>query len=207
MTLSPELSQPADAPDSVETPVVLLVDDESRVLDALRRSLMDEPFEILTASSADTALQLLASRHVDVVISDERMPGMSGSEFLTIVCRDYPDTVRIMLTGHASLDAAIRAINEGEIYRLLLKPCGAFELGLALREAVDYRDLRTAAFRLLKVAQHQAAVLAEVEKLAPDLVEKAKSSAKSAESGPLSGPALAARIRMDLVRFGARPSK
>ncbi|MBI4820780.1 MAG: response regulator [Deltaproteobacteria bacterium] len=188
--------------------MVLLVDDETRILDALRRSLIDEPFEILTANNAETALQILASQKIDIVVSDERMPGMAGSEFLTIVCRDYPDTVRMMLTGHASLDASIRAINDAEIYRLLLKPCGGFELALALREASEYKDLRTAAFRLLKLARGQARILEELERSAPEQVKAARTAAAelSKDTPALAGPALAARIRMDLVKFGSRPS-
>lgn len=98
---------------------ILLVDDEPHVTEALRRTLHTEPYEILSANSANEALQIPAREPVTVVISDERMPGMRGTEFLARVYRDYPETIRIMLTGHANLELAMRAINEGQIYRFL----------------------------------------------------------------------------------------
>jgi len=81
---------------------VLFVDDELHVTEGLKRALRKEPYEIMSANSADKALEILARQPVDIVVSDEKMPGMSGSEFLTVVCRKYPDTIRIILTGHAS---------------------------------------------------------------------------------------------------------
>lgn len=96
---------------------ILLVDDEPNVTDALKRSMRNEPYELLTASSAASAQQILAGRHVDVVVSDEQMPGMAGSEFLSWVRAQFPHTIRMILSGQATLAAAIRAINEGEVYR------------------------------------------------------------------------------------------
>jgi len=75
----------------------------------LKDALANEPYDILSAASAEEALPILDREQVDVVISDEKMPGMSGSEFLAIVRQEYPDTVRMILTGHASLESAIRA--------------------------------------------------------------------------------------------------
>ena len=82
---------------------VLLVDDEKNVRSALRRALRHESCEILEAESAAEALRLLESRPVAVVVSDESMPGMSGTELLARVRAEYPETFRIILTGHASL--------------------------------------------------------------------------------------------------------
>jgi len=92
---------------------VLIVDDEPTITDLLKDALANEPYDILSAASAEEALPILDREQVDVVISDEKMPGMSGSEFLAIVRQEYPDTVRMILTGHGSLESAIRAINEG----------------------------------------------------------------------------------------------
>ncbi len=121
-------------------PRVLLVDDEPHVTEALKRVLREEAYDIRTASSARTALQILAREAVDVVVSDERMPGMSGSEFLATVRRSYPNTVRILLTGHANLEAAVRAINEGEIYRFLTKPCKEADLTRAIEHALRRKE-------------------------------------------------------------------
>ena len=118
---------------------VLFVDDEPKVTRAIKHTLRKENYEILSAVSAQEALGILERESVDVVVSDEQMPGMSGSELLARVCREYPDTVRIILTGQASLEAAVRAINEGEIYRFLEKPCDAEELATAIRQALQQR--------------------------------------------------------------------
>ena len=105
---------------------VLIVDDDPAVRDVVREAFSAEPYALLIAGSADDALDIMSRTQADVVISDEKMPGMSGSEFLSIVRKKYPDTIRIILTGHADLEAAIRAINEGEIYRFFRKPCNCF---------------------------------------------------------------------------------
>ncbi len=131
-------------------PVVLFVDDERRVLESLRRVLMRQPFRILTAKSGRQALEMLSGTKVDVVVSDEKMPGMSGSEFLTEVRQRYPDIARIMLTGHADINAAIQAINEGRIYRFLLKPVSPDELASVIRNAIQEQQQSD---RLLEFSQ------------------------------------------------------
>ena len=120
---------------------ILLVDDDPHVTAALQDALRREPYDILSAGSAEGGLALLSRQPVDVVISDERMPGLSGSEFLALVRQRMPDTVRMLLTGQASLEAAIRAINEGEIFRFFTKPCRAAELAAAIRQGLRQRRL------------------------------------------------------------------
>ncbi len=108
---------------------ILLVDDDVRVTQALRRTLhATVPWEVQTANSARDALAMLERESFDVVISDERMPEVSGSELLQEVRRRWPDTTRIILTGEASLESTIRAINDAGIYRFLMKPCRTDEL-------------------------------------------------------------------------------
>jgi len=121
------------------SPIILLVDDEPNVTHALIKTLRVEAYETLSATSAEEALQILAREPIDVVVADEQMPGMSGSQLLAAVCRDYPDTVRIILTGQASLEAAVRAINEGEIFRFLEKPCDGQELADTIHQALQQR--------------------------------------------------------------------
>ncbi len=115
---------------------VLFVDDEPLVLDALRRMLRDK-FHTYTADSGEKGLAAIEENGpFAVVISDMRMPGMNGAEFLARIRKDAPDTVRMLLTGFTDLDAAIAAVNEGNIFRFLTKPCkkdelvGAINLGL-----------------------------------------------------------------------------
>lgn len=148
---------------------ILFVDDEPLVTEALKRSLRKEPYRILSANSAARGLDILAREPIDVVISDEMMPGMLGSEFLALVCRDYPDTVRIILTGHANLQSAIRAINEGQVYRFLTKPCNEAELSVTLRQALQHKELMEKSRQLLQAVKHQHAILEDLEKEHPGI--------------------------------------
>lgn len=115
---------------------ILLVDDEVNVIKAISRVLGNEPWQILTARSGREALELMATTAVDVIVSDERMPGMSGVELLSAVSKIYPDTIRIILTGHANTQLVFQAITDGAIYRFLTKPWNDDELVVLLRDAM-----------------------------------------------------------------------
>lgn len=140
---------------------LLLVDDEPKVLSALQRLLRDEPYEILTAGNAEEAADVLANATVDLIVCDEEMPGMPGSEFLASVARDYPDVVRIVLTGHPTLPAALRAINEGRIYQFFTKPCNEIDLAIAIRRALEQKDLLEKSRDLLEVTKRQSILIDE----------------------------------------------
>jgi len=142
---------------------VLFVDDEPNVTTALRRALRHEPYEILSASSSNDGLEVLAKTPVDVVVADERMPGMSGTEFLATVSQKYPDTIRMMLTGQATLDAVIEAINRGQIYHFFTKPWNPAELSNVIRQALEYRELLAQSRNLLQAARQQSSVLEDLE--------------------------------------------
>lgn len=148
---------------------VLFVDDEPAVLEGLRQVLRRYPFNVVTANSAASALRMLDVAGIDVVVSDERMPGMTGSEFLSIVCQKHPATMRIILTGQATLDAAVRAINEGEIFRFLLKPCQAHDLAQTILSALEVQALRSEASRLLAEVRERGAALQELERRHPGI--------------------------------------
>lgn len=150
---------------------VLFVDDESHILEGLQNGLHKESYTILTATSGKEGLQTLACTPVDVVVADEQMPGMRGSEFLAAVCKKYPETIRITLTGQASLEAAIRAINEGEIYRFLTKPCNAVDLAHTIRQALQLKKLTRESSRLLAAAQQQQAILSDLEREHPGIAK------------------------------------
>jgi len=134
---------------------ILLVDDEPSVLSAITRSLRGEPFEVLSELSGELALERMAQQPFKVVVSDERMAGMQGSEFLSIVRRKYPGTVRILLTGHASLEAAMRAVNEGGVYKFLVKPWDDKALKQVIHEAIIKHDAEQEAWRIFCVLQQQ----------------------------------------------------
>ena len=153
---------------------VLVVDDEPAIRDMLTQALSSEPYEVLCADSAEEALDIIAQEPVDVVLSDEKMPGMSGTEFLAIVRRQYPDTIRMILTGHASLESAIHAINEGEIYRFFTKPCNMVDLMVTIRQALQHKDLMAENQRLLNIVRQQSSSLEALEKQHPAITKVKK---------------------------------
>ncbi|HEX2768026.1 MAG TPA: response regulator [Geobacteraceae bacterium] len=117
---------------------ILCVDDERNVLRALERLFLDEDYEIITALSGQEGLELMGSvGPVQIVISDYRMPGMNGVDFLREVCRCWPETVRIVLSGYADTTAVVTAINEGEIYKFIPKPWNDDELKVTLGNALE----------------------------------------------------------------------
>jgi two-component system, probable response regulator PhcQ len=155
---------------ATSTATILLVDDEVNVTEALKRSYRREPYTFVTATSAEAAQQILASQHVDVVVSDEQMPGMSGSEFLSKVRAQYPHTIRMILSGQASLEAAVRAINEGEVYRFFLKPCNPTDLLFTIQRALAHKQLEEQSRKLLREFQRQAAILDKLKHTGEDLL-------------------------------------
>lgn len=120
---------------------VLFVDDEAELLTALTRTFHREPYRVLTADGAGEALSILRSLPVDVIVCDEAMPGMLGTELLASIRQEFPSVVTILLTGYGSLDVARRAVNSGGVYRILSKPCDTVELTRAVREAMEHAAL------------------------------------------------------------------
>lgn len=150
---------------------VMLVDDEAYVISALQRALIDESYETTGVNSGEAALQLMEGKSYKVVISDERMPGMDGATFLSVVKERYPETVRIMLTGHASVDATMKAVNNGEIYRFFVKPWDEVQLKLAIRSAIEKYDLESENRRLLRAVRQQSQELKYLEQHYPGITE------------------------------------
>ena len=118
---------------------ILCVDDERNVLRSLERIFLDDDYLILTAASGEEGLELLdASPQVQVVISDFRMPGMNGVEFLKEVFSRHPDTIRIVLSGYADTAAVVAAINEGKVYKFIPKPWNDDELRMTVAKALEH---------------------------------------------------------------------
>jgi DNA-binding NtrC family response regulator len=120
---------------------ILLLDDDPHVLSALRRVFRNENYQILQTTSALEAFELLAMHRVQVVISDQRMPTMSGTTFLSKVKELYPDTIRIILSGYTELASVIDAINRGAVYRFFTKPWEDQLLRDQIREAFEHHWL------------------------------------------------------------------
>jgi two-component system, NtrC family, sensor kinase len=117
---------------------ILCVDDEVSILKAIKRLFMDCDYEIITASSGDEGLDILSKIHpIEVVISDYRMPGMNGVDFLQEVRKRWPDTIRIVLSGYADTASIVSAINEGQIYKFIPKPWNDDELKFAIKNALE----------------------------------------------------------------------
>jgi two-component system, probable response regulator PhcQ len=151
--------------------VVLIVDDDPCLLDGMRRTLRREPYTVLTSQTCEEALDLLESTPVDVIISDQDMPGMSGTAFLKCVCERRPYITRFMLTGKATLDNAIDAINNGGISRFFVKPCDPLDLIISIRLGFQQKKLMSAAYQLLRENAHQAELLNQLEKQYPNITK------------------------------------
>lgn len=124
------------------THTILFVDDEKSILKALQRLFFDEDYHILTACSGKEALELLAAgEKPTVIISDQRMPEMGGAEFLAKAKKMLPESIRMVLTGYADINAAVDAVNLGGIYRYILKPWNDEDLKLTVKEAISRFDL------------------------------------------------------------------
>lgn len=139
---STQSSSPEDPSTSPEAQqhTVLIVDDEPSILDALKRVLRHEPYRVLTTTSPLEAFTLLATHSVQMVISDQRMPEMTGTELLLQVKLLYPDVVRVILTGYTDEAAIMAAINDGQVYKFLFKPWNAEALKLELYQALKYHS-------------------------------------------------------------------
>lgn len=132
-------------------PRVLFVDDEPDLLAALVRNLRSEHFELATASSGIEALRVLRDQGpFAAIVSDLRMPEMDGVALLQAARKLFPDTVRVLFTGQPDMERAIAAVNEGEIFRFMTKPCARVTMALALKGAVQQHQLLTAERVLLE---------------------------------------------------------
>lgn len=133
---------------------ILCVDDETNVLRSLQRLFMDEDYEILTATNGADGLAILQDNpDIQLIISDYRMPGMDGIEFLKQVHERQPQTIRIVLSGYADTAAVVGAINEGQIYKFIPKPWNDEELLITIRGAIDVFSLRQKNIQLTEKLQ------------------------------------------------------
>lgn len=137
-----------------DKPRILCVDDESNVLEGLSQNLRRR-FAVETALGSQAALATLETgKTFAVIVSDMRMPGMNGAELLSRTRRSHPAMVRVLLTGYAEVESAIAAVNEGNIFRFLTKPCPPEALIRALEDAVEQHRLITAERVLLEQTLH-----------------------------------------------------
>jgi CheY-like chemotaxis protein len=147
---------------NMDLPRILIVDDEEAILETMTFTFMDV-YEVITATDAHRALDLIDEHApISVVITDQRMPEMTGVELLEQIYQSHPDTVRIMLTGFADSEATIRAINEGHVYAYINKPWEPEELKQVVKRAVEHHDLAVENRRLLAELQSALSVMQAV---------------------------------------------
>lgn len=152
---------------------ILIVDDEPDVLFSLK-GLLRHNFELFTAESGEQALQILREHPIHVIMTDQRMPGMTGVELMTRVKVQYPDSIRIVFTGYADINAVIEAINTGGLYRYITKPWDPDELIDVLMNAAKRFEQDTA----------RLGFVADVKLFAHDFVQFAESLASDANRTP-----------------------
>lgn len=173
---------------------LLVVDDEPYILTTLAALLSNE-FEVLTADSAEAAQGLFAQREIDLVLTDQKMPRMTGVQLLEWVRRNYPKTVRLLMTGFAELEEAVDAINRGQVYRYIFKPWRAEELLDTLRNASRSFQLERSHEQLLQelrqlnlqLEERVAQRTRELEEANHELEQKNKMLEKLALTDPLTG--------------------
>ena len=149
---------------------IICVDDEPNILQSLRRLLRKEGYRLLLANSGDEALKLMQEQEVHLIISDQRMPQMSGTEFLALVKERYPDVLRVILTGYTDVDSITESINKGHIYKFFLKPWNDHNLKLEIRQALDQYDLIKANQHLDETVLRQNQELQRVNEKLEELV-------------------------------------
>ncbi|MCK4660243.1 MAG: response regulator [Phycisphaerae bacterium] len=146
-------------------PRVLIVDDEENILAALRRLLRREPYELISATSAQEALRMMQSEPAQLVITDYRMPGMTGTELLHEIQRHWPETIRIVLSGYSEVKAIISAINEGAVYKFFAKPWNDEEVKLHVRRALEQFALQADNKRMTREISQQNEQLRKLNQL------------------------------------------
>ncbi len=151
---------------------VLFVDDEVAILKSLKRLFLDDSFEVLTSTSPLEALKILQEKEIPVVVSDQRMPEMTGTDFLQKVKEGWPDTVRMVLTGYADLEAALAAINQGNVYRFINKPWDNADLKLAVKNGITHYRLIAENKALFELTQQQNLLLTDFNQNLEEKVQK-----------------------------------
>lgn len=156
----------AEEPTPERTPYrLLIVDDEANILSALKRVFSRENYNLLFASSAEEALAMLEQQPVELIMTDFMMPGMNGSELLCEVRTRWPQTIRLMLTGHANTEAVMGSIKEGAVYRFILKPWNDDDLRLTIALALEQYELIQNNRRLRQQNEQQNRDLETIAKL------------------------------------------
>ena len=180
---------------------LLFVDDEQPILNALKRAFYNEPYLIATATNADEAMNILSQEKIKVVISDQRMPEVSGVDFLRSVKEKYPRIVRILFTGYTDFSTVEDAINLSEAYRFITKPWNTQELKAIIHQAMEYFDLVAENQRLFEMMKARNEDLELLNKKLKDLYEVQKEFT-STVSHELRTPLASIKTAIDILMSG-----
>ena len=185
----------------MKNPSVLFLDDDQQVLLAITRMFADESYVVAVASNVDEALGIIASGTIKVVLSDQRMPGMSGIEFLRKIKMEHPDIVRILFTAYADLFAAEQAINISEVFRFINKPWHQDELKAAIVGGIQHFDLVEENRRLVETMNTKNEELLQTNNKLKVLYETQKDFS-STVSHELRTPLASIKAALDIVLSG-----
>lgn len=180
-----------------ETSLVIL-DDEANILSACTRLFRNEAFGVFTTTDHQEALGVIETQNIKVVLSDQRMPGVSGVEFLRQVKEKKPAVIRILFTGYTDIQTAEEAINKGEVYRFINKPWQDEEMRIILRDAMRHYDLIEENRRLFELTQKQNQELQVANAQLKILIEKEKAFS-STTSHELRTPLASIKMAVDLI--------
>ncbi len=138
---------------------ILLVDDEPMVTNSLERLLHQYNYNTIAANSALKALDIVSKHPVDIIVTDEKMPMMTGNEFLLKLRQEHPRILRVMLTGNPDTGTARKAIKEGDVYRFLCKPCNGVDIVTTIRQGLIYKEVLEKISKLRAICTRQADAL------------------------------------------------
>ena len=153
---------------------ILIVDDEEKVLKAITRTLRKENYNIFSANGGEAGLKLLEMREFDLVMSDQKMPGMEGLTFLQRVKAEQPRTLTIMLTGENDIQVAMQAINDAGVYKFIMKPWDDDDLKITIRRALESLDLTKERDTLLERVKSRDTLLKNLEREHPGITQVEK---------------------------------
>lgn len=166
-----EQTPPGRAPGARKAGHLLIIDDEQEIVKALNRQFR-RAYQVYTALSADEGIRIMREAPVQVVISDQRMPGTTGTEFFRQIRTEYPDAVRLLLTGYADIEAVISAINDGNVFRYITKPWDPVELETIVQQAFERYNLGAQIRGLVEELQEANTLLEQrVEQRTAELAE------------------------------------
>src|SRR5688572_19802915 len=171
---------------------ILVVDDEPDVVRSVK-DLLRLDYKVFTATSADEGLKTLRENRIDVVMTDQRMPDMTGVEFLEQVRDPHPDATRLLFTGYADIGAVIAAINQGNVYRYIAKPWDPDELQSIIREACERHDLIVHRKQLIHDLEHANEELRQANALKDAFIQVASHELRTPLSIAMGYAELAAR--------------